>query len=590
MSHFPVSSFFFSPLGNKLALILIILVAVPILLLGNASLYLIDLAHRRDIAALEFQLLTQKEEEIEKYFADTLGVLELRVSFTQKSDIALSEQKFLLEGTLNENKAFQEVALLNLAGVETSKIRRGGEEVPLLNRSLLPYFREVAEGKSYVSSVYQTLEGPMLTIASPVYNRNEEIIQIIVAEVNLSSLVSSIESSRLGNEGYLVLLDSSDRVIASGLDKYLRGHFLGGNGRILEVRQLQTLSGLRDKDYYTSALSGVSVVGAGKTIQQFNWVILSEWPLSDAEAVLVDLRNQVLLLTAACIFSVLFLAPLLARRLTRPIALLREGVQRIERGDFSKELTIKTGDELEELGNSFNLMAKGLRQLEELRNEFVYVVTHELRAPITAIRGYVSMLRETPGSITPSAMSSVEVIWQSVEHLRELVHDLLDVARMEAGQFNLELKPVEITALGKEVVAELTPLANERGLSVIYFPKESFIVSADAMRVRQVLMNLLSNAIKYSNEAGTITLSHEREGSVVRTSVFNTGPGITPEEQPYMFEKYFRAKSQSKKIGTGLGLYITRQLVEKMGGLISFTSKKDEETVFFFTLPCVEKN
>ena len=581
--HF--SSLSVSPFRTKITLLFIALMATPILLLGYSAMYLIQSAHHNDVSALELQLIGQKEAEINKYFADTLGVLELQVAFTQDSDISLSDQKFLLDGMMQSNKAFEEVAFLTRSGMETSKIMRDeASSTELLDRSLEPYTASILSGSDYIGPIYQTLRGPMVTIGAPVRNQNGDIIQALVAEVNLSSLSASIDISRLGTEGYIILIDEQGRIVAGGPDQSYRGELVSGAPQVASLQKTGMLP--EEQKYYRSFLTGLPVIADGAVMQPSHWIVYAEWPIDDANQILNDVRMQILLLTILCIAAGVVLAPLFARRITRPIELLRNDAAKVAEGNLDGTLSIATGDELEYLAASFSKMKEGLRQLEELRGEFTHVISHELRAPVTSIRGYVSMLREgEAGELPETARTYIDRVWQSADHLAILINDLLDVAKMEAGKFTVEMTAVDISAVTREVVDELAPLSRERGISVSYEPNGIPNVTADRTRLKQVAVNILSNAVKYSAADQPVRIEQRVENGTVVTSIINVGAGISLDEQQNVFQKYFRAKSHAKIIGTGLGLYIVKQLVERMGGTISFKSEPGKETSFTFVFP-----
>ena len=576
-------SIFGSRLRNKTTLLLIVAAAVPLLLLGTVVLTTVDENHAQDVAKLEEQLLAQKESEIRKFFADTIGIIELRVTYSQAKPIDAGQQETLLAGLLANNGAFEQVTFIDLDGKESSSMDREGDELLLLDRSKLPYFETLEAGKEYISPVYQTLSGPMVTIAAPVYNKNGTTIQYLAADVHLSSIANSIKAATLGSRGYVVLTDGSLRVIGSGAG-IEPGESMKGSPLFSTERRAEASAHVH---YYMSTVAKTPVVGLVERIPEFDWYVLIEWPLDDANSVSADVRAQILLFTLVSLIAAMLLAPLVARRLTRPIEILKEGAARIAQGELTHTVSIHSGDELEELGKSFNVMGKGLQELEELQKEFVHIITHELRAPVTAIRGYVSLIKEGDAGLLPPQLTQyVDVIWQSAEHLSALINDLLDAARIESGKFSLDLKQEDLSKIVREIISEMTPLAKTRGMTITYTEAKLPQVNADAMRTKQVLVNLVSNAIKYGADNGTVSISHSVLNDEVTTSVANPGAGISAEQQTHIFEKFFRAGG-SKAIGTGLGLYITKQLVEKMGGSIGFRSEPDKETVFNFSLKSV---
>lgn len=588
---------FGSELRNKFALLFILLASVPALVLGAAALFLIDISHRHDVANLEMQVIEEKIGEIEKFFSDTLGILELRVGFIQKSEITLPEQKFLLAGLLEENKAFEEASFISLSGRETAKRFRGGIAVECRSQSDacadisgMPHFFSARAGNNFVGEVYYTLAGPFVTLASPVRNRNGDIIQVLSAEVNLSQLIRSLENARLGASGYLLLLDRDGALVAA------RNRGTIGIGtdfsrfeRVERLLQGGTFSGIDAVDRYKSIVAGVPVVGAGKRIADTGWLLMAEWPLADADAVIDDVKSEVLQVTLWGILAVLLLAPLFARRLLEPIRELTGGAAEIEEGNFEKRVAIRTKDELEELGNAFNKMAQGLKRLQELKNEFTFIAAHELRTPVTAIRGYLSMIQDgSAGDVSETVRKYLGIVWEANERLVRLVNDILEIARSEAGKIKIEVFAVDIRESIKSVLDEVRPLADEKKITLSYErPADLILVLADTARLKEVMVNFVSNAIKYNRDGGWIKIVHEFEPGFVITHIEDNGIGISAEDQKRMFEKFFRADSVKVRqiTGTGLGMFITKELIEKMGGTVWLRSEDSRGSRFSFKLP-----
>jgi len=601
-----------SPLRNRIIFFFIILAAVPILVLGTVSIYLIDLSHRHDVSSLELQLIDQKTEEIEKFFADTIGILELRVGFYQKSPINPEEQKFLVRALLEENSAFEEVSLIDVAGLvvggiptveglETAKairidddlgstIRFAEEETELLNVSQLRQFKEAAEGNNFIGETYYTLSGPKLTLAAPVRNRNDEIIHVLSAELDLSSIVRSVRRAGLGTSGYLVLVDRNGTLISHGSATDIQsGTDLIQLSRVQRVLSGERLDGLDARDRYESFFGSVVVVGAGKSIPETGWGLFAEWPIEDADAIIQNIRNQVLFLTIFSIAAVIFIASFFATRLVRPIHKLKSAARAIEKGKFKKRVDIKTGDELEELGQQFNKMAKGLKRLQELRDEFVFVAAHEIRSPVTVIKGYISMVLEgDAGKISPEVKDFLGKAQTANERLLKLVFDLLEVARSEAGRIVIEVTPLDMREPTRQSMDELQSLADEKSITLSYEqPEELPLVLGANDRIKEILINLAGNAIKYTAKQGWVKVSQEVRGGYVVTHIQDNGFGMSREAQKKLFQKFYRVKTKETReiTGTGLGLFIVKELVEKMKGKISVVSQKGKGSTFSFTLP-----
>lgn len=230
---------------------------------------------------------------------------------------------------------------------------------------------------------------------------------------------------------------------------------------------------------------------------------------------------------------------------------------------------------------------------DQQKSEFVSIASHELLTPVTAIEGYASMiLDDGMGEVDEQARGYVSKIATSARRLSTLVKDLLSVSRIEAGKLQVEPRSVEIGKLLEDAVDQLRFLAQDKGLTLTLAKPAQGLppVWADPDRTMQVLVNLAGNAIKYT-PAGTVTLSAEvarqASTSLVQVSIRDTGLGMSQEAQAHLFEKFYRvATPQTSAIqGTGLGLYITKALIEKMGGQLSLQSEEGQGSTFRFTLP-----
>jgi signal transduction histidine kinase len=234
--------------------------------------------------------------------------------------------------------------------------------------------------------------------------------------------------------------------------------------------------------------------------------------------------------------------------------------------------------------------------VDRLKDELVALVTHELRNPIASISGYVELLRDDDGGLDEQRRRFVSAIARQSSHLQRLVDDLLELARIDAGQVHIEPRPTSLTRLVCEAVDNHRRAADARGLTVHNVATRPFAVVGDPFRLRQVLDNLLSNAIKYSTAGGTVTISAAQRGSRVALTIADTGIGIPADEYPKLFTRFFRASTAvaGNVEGTGLGLAITKAIVERHGGTITAGPNADGGTFFTVELPaatstCVDR-
>ena len=228
-------------------------------------------------------------------------------------------------------------------------------------------------------------------------------------------------------------------------------------------------------------------------------------------------------------------------------------------------------------------------RLDQLKNEFVFVAAHELRNPVAAIRMLADIIFEDKRlTIDPILRGYLAKIQEANERLLHLVDDLLEVSRTEAGRLKISLSPQNMVEHVNALLAELRPTAVSKGVALQYAPAPNLPpVLADTNKLKEILTNLLSNAIKYNVSGGTVVIEHEPQGKVLLTRVHDTGIGISEDDQKKLFQKFWRSEDMAVRAqgGTGLGLFIVKELVERMGGHIWVESSRGHGSKFSFTLP-----
>jgi signal transduction histidine kinase len=298
--------------------------------------------------------------------------------------------------------------------------------------------------------------------------------------------------------------------------------------------------------------------------------------------------------TAFAIAAVLatIIAVWLTATISRPVRDLEAGMEAVANGDFSHRLTIapRRRDEFGRLAASYQTMAQQLKQLDQLKAEFVSVASHELKTPINVIIGYLQLLQENVyGELTPKQREICLTLASQAQALARLVRQLLDVSRFEAGGGKLDLRPMRLGAFLAELEAAFRVLAIQRGIGfhVERGPRLPDEVVWDEDRMSEVLGNLLSNAFKFTDRGGTVELAVRASNGTVAMDVRDTGAGIPPEHLPFIFEKFFQASNQQATsiTGTGLGLAIAKSIVTAHGGTIEAASTLGEGTTFSITLP-----
>jgi len=301
---------------------------------------------------------------------------------------------------------------------------------------------------------------------------------------------------------------------------------------------------------------------------------------------------------AGSVALALALGFLLSRSLIRPIRWTEARLAEIAAGDFSGRLDVPNRDELGALAANVNRMNDELRRLygeletaSRHKSEFLANMSHELRTPLNAIIGFSQVLRQRMfGDVNPKQEEYLDDIVSSGNDLLMLINDVLDLSKVEAGQIELEPGAFSLRGALERGVVMVRERAAGQGLRLgLELAPDVDVVTADERRIRQVVFNLLSNAVKFTPEGGAVVVATERRNGEVQVSVSDTGPGVAPGDAERIFEEFQQTDiGVAQHEGTGLGLALSKRLVELHGGRIWVESELGHGSRFVFTLPLVE--
>ena len=321
----------------------------------------------------------------------------------------------------------------------------------------------------------------------------------------------------------------------------------------------------------------------GEVAQPFgDRILLVAMPIEDTLDT-VALVQRRLLLAGVIALAVAGLAGFgLARIFARRIKRLEQAARRIEGGHFDEPVVDRAADELGELAAAFDDMRKRLAALERARREFIANASHELRTPIFALGGHLELLTDEEVD-EQTRREFLEEMRLQVERLTKLATDLLDLSRLDAGRLRVELAPVDLAEIAGSLVGEFSGLGRESGHALSTEGRTDAVALADDERVRQIGRILLENAIVHTPPGNQVRIAAGGTAAAVELRVEDSGPGIAPEDQAHVFERFYRTDS-GLAAGSGLGLAIASELASVMGGEIELESRPGR-TVFTLRLP-----
>ncbi len=305
-----------------------------------------------------------------------------------------------------------------------------------------------------------------------------------------------------------------------------------------------------------------------------------------------DLAARITLwsLVAALAVSLIVWAAILLS-LGRPLRELVEGTERIAKGHFDEPIPVMGADELGTLSDAFNRMAESLGELDRMKAEFVATASHELKTPLTCIKGFAELLRSgAGGQLTSHQRATLMQIDEQVDQMTRFVTQLLDLSRLRAGRAQLKFRLLPAGAFFSSAARGFEGVARKKGIHYVMRIADNLPprMRADPDRLGEVLYNLLGNAFKFTPSGGEVRFESDADSDWIRVSVADTGPGIAQEDIPFIFERYYKGTETDDSRGSegvGLGLAISRGIVEKHGGRIWVESREERGSRFVFRIP-----
>jgi signal transduction histidine kinase len=609
-----------SSLSAKYIAVFALLVAVPVI---GTSVYLLSSSYqdnKRALTRLQQEKASSVAVTIDQYLQD----LTKRMSVVWGQYLSLTALGAALQPLLDNHAA--DAFFVDMAGHKTLATAGGGlirlkgnflhDRSVELARAAGVYFGPVFAPRLLSNPEARSME--VMVFQLPAYAGVRGAAAGVVGEtLDIGVIQDLVRRTRLGTTGYVYVVDANGVPIA-------HPNASAFTHRSLALPQVtEALASSSTGSTVGRNLGGEKVLSTWATVEPVGWKVFVEQPESAAFAPIRGKIWRTALLLSAFLAAGVCLSVLLARRLVRPIKQMRTAAARIGAGDYDERIELDRRDELGGLADELNGMAANLqasvrglerrvddrtqqlqRVLAELsqkgsqlevasrhKSEFLANMSHELRTPLNAIIGFSQVLRKRLfGEINAKQEEYLDDILASGHHLLDLINDVLDLSKVEAGQIELEVATFSLREALQRGVVMVRERATKNGVHVsLELATDVDLVDGDERRVRQVVFNLLSNAVKFTPRDGSVVVASAREDGEVLVSVTDTGPGVAVDDQERIFEEFQQTEvGVRQREGTGLGLALSKRLVELHRGRIWVESRSGHGSRFVFTLP-IEK-
>ena len=338
----------------------------------------------------------------------------------------------------------------------------------------------------------------------------------------------------------------------------------------------------QDKDSTLSMVHVAIVEG----YDSYTYVIMQDSELVPLNATVKTLERQFGWIMSVLLIGALILALILSRHICLPMERMSASARQLAKGDYSTEFRGGGYREANELAEALNYAADELAKNDRLQKELVANISHDLRTPLTMIKGYSEVMRDIPGENTPE---NVQVIIDETERLTELVNDMLDLSKIRSGTRKPEPEVFDLTETVGAVLQRYEKFKEKEHYIIRFEKTEGIAVMADRTMILQVVYNLVNNALNYTGEDKTVTIRQTVSDGRVRISVIDTGSGIDEKDIPYIWDRYYKVDKVHKRavVGTGLGLSIVKGILESHGALYGVNSEPGKGSTFWFELDAI---
>ncbi len=568
-------------IATRFALLLAVAAVVPLIGYGFISLMSLERGTHDSIVIGNQNVATRAAEEIQRYVSTNAEMLKALGADLQDTGLDSRQQRQILSNYILRFREFHEITLFDEAGTSLASSRVGTPRVKIPRDSALSISGVTMSPIRVDSDLLPT------TVFAVHLTQLNKPAGWLVGEFSLEAMWQMVDLIRIGGHGFALVVGPGGELIAHGnpdkkalvaLQRNMAGHQLVKALRV-SGRDLPVSGEYVGED-------GVRQLGVAVRIAPLGWTVIVEQPTREAYASASQLQRQLVVAISVALLGMITVGYFFGRQLLVPIRALQRGTQALAAGRLDSRVEIRTSDEFRALGDAFNTMADRLVELQEnvkrqerqaMFGRIAAGLVHDLSHPVQNL-GNSTRLLIRDDIDEESRRSLLVTIERELETLKRFMEDLRNIVRPRP----VEHFPVDVNISVAEIVDPMRAEGERNGVALeATYAQEPLIVEGDRFALGRVYRNLIANAIQATEQGGRVVVATARVGDHVEISVTDTGSGIAPERLPVIFEDFVTTKRR----GLGLGLAISKRIVEQLGGTIVVSSELGRGTAFTVRLP-----
>jgi signal transduction histidine kinase len=570
---------------SRFAMLLATAGILPLLVYGAVSIYSLRVGTRQSVVTGNVNVARRAAEQIQLYIDTNIKILRAVASDLDGTNLQAWQQDRILKNYVIEFPEFREITLFGATGAAVASSRVGRPEL-----------RADQGGTSVGDNVTMspiTVDDDLLptaVIGIRLRHLNEST-GWLQGELRLEEMWRMVDRIRVGQQGFALIVANEGQLVAHGdpnqKPRVARGDNLQSHPLVQRLQQDSKLES--DSQEVTSPDSQRFMLAAGAPIRKLGWTVIVEQPAAEAYAVADQLGRQLLFVIGLALLATILVGYWWGRQFIRPIFALMRGTQAVAEGRLDDRVQITTGDEFQQLGDAFNGMADRLVELQEdvkrkerqaIFGRIAVGLVHDLSHPIQNIGNSCRLMMKVWEDLEYR-----ETFKRTVEREFATVKRVLEDLRHLARPLPLERFAVDVNRSVHDVVESMRTQADTSSLSLYCkTTPEALFMEGDLFALGRVYRNLITNAIQATSPGGMVTVSTARNGQMAEVTISDTGCGIAAERLAAIFDDFVTTKRR----GLGLGLAISKKIVEQLGGTIAVTSELNKGTTFTMRFPSIE--